>query len=598
MQPTIEILENMSRNSLKNKDEIFTRLYRYMLRPDLYYLAYKNLYANNGASTKGVNNDTADGFSEKKIYNIIKSLQNETYTPEPARRTYLRKANGKMRPLGIPTFTDKLVQEALRMILEAVYEPIFLDCSHGFRPNRSCHSALKSITKGFNGVRWFVEGDMKGCFDNINHEKLVNIINAKIKDKRLINLIWKFVKAGYVENWQYHKTYSGTSQGGIISPIFANIYLHELDKFAGKIAIEFEKPRDKLCTTEYNCIRSRVNRLNPKINKATGIEREMLISQKKELQKQLRQIPCKSQTDKRIKYVRYADDFLIGVKGSAEDCRKIKQLLSDFISNELKMELSQEKTLITHSNEKARFLGYDIRVRRNNSIRKSGNHKQRTLSQIVELNIPLEDKVMKFLFSKDIIKQDKSGNIYPNVRKSLLRCTDLEIVTAYNAEVRGICNYYSMASNFNTLNYFCYLMKYSCLKTLAHRHKSTVPKIITKFKDGKGDWGIPYETKQCKKRCYFANLQVAKRNKSFSDEIDNTAIVHQNSRTVFEERLKAKFCELCGTTTASLYEIHHIHKLKDLKGKEFWEQTMIAKKRKTLVVCHECHKKIHGKKSF
>lgn len=596
MQPTIEILENMSRNSLKNKDEIFTRLYRYMLRPDLYYLAYKNLYSNNGASTKGVNNDTADGFSEKKIDNIIRSLQNETYTPEPARRTYLRKANGKMRPLGIPTFTDKLVQEALRMILEAVYEPIFLDCSHGFRPNRSCHSALKSITKGFNGVRWFVEGDIKGCFDNINHEKLVNIISAKIKDKRLINLIWKFVKAGYVENWQYHKTYSGTPQGGIISPIFANIYLHELDKFARKLAIEFEKPRDKLCTTEYNCIRSRVNRLNPKINKATGIKREMLISQKKELQKQLRQIPCKSQTDKRIKYVRYADDFLMGVKGSVEDCKKIKQLLSDFISNELKMELSQEKTLITHSNEKARFLGYDIRVRRNNSIRKSGNHKQRTLSQIVELNIPLEDKVMKFLFSKDIIKQDKSGNIYPNVRKSLLRCTDLEIVTAYNAEVRGIGNYYSMASNFNTLNYFCYLMKYSCLKTLAHRHKSTVPKIITKFKDGKGGWGIPYETKQCKKRCYFANLQVAKKNKSFSDKIDNTAIIHQNSRTVLEERLKAKFCELCGTTTASLYEIHHIHKLKDLKGKEFWKQTMIAKKRKTLVVCHECHKKIHGKK--
>lgn len=596
MKPTIEILENMSRNSLKNKDEIFTRLYRYLLRPDLYYLAYKNLYTNNGASTKGVNNDTADGFSEKKINNIIKSLQNETYTPEPARRTYLRKANGKMRPLGIPTFTDKLVQEALRMILEAVYEPIFLDCSHGFRPNRSCHTALKSITKGFNGVRWFVEGDIKGCFDNINHEKLVNIINAKIKDKRLINLIWKFVKAGYVENWQYHKTYSGTPQGGIISPIFANIYLHELDKFIEKIAIEFEKPRDKLCTTEYNCMRSRVNRLNPKINKATGIEREMLISQKKEFQKQLRQIPCKSQTDKRIKYVRYADDFLIGVKGSAEDCRKIKQQLSDFISNELKMELSQEKTLITHSNEKARFLGYDIRVRRDNSISKSGNHKQRTLSQIVELNIPLEDKIMKFLFSKDIIKQDKSGNIYPNVRKSLLRCTDLEIITAYNAEVRGICNYYSMASNFSTLNYFCYLMEYSCLKTLAHRHKSTVPKIITKFKDGNGDWGIPYETKQGKKRCYFANLKDIKRNKSFSDEIDNTAIIHQNSRTVVEERLKANCCELCGTTMASSYEIHHVHKLKDLKGKELWEQAMIGKKRKTLVVCHECHKIIHGKK--
>lgn len=145
MTPTIEILENVSRNSQKNKDEVFTRLYRYMLRPDIYYVAYKNLYANNGASTKGVNDDTADGFGEEKIMKIIILLQNETYMPSPSRRTYRKKANGKMRPLDIPTFTDKLVQEVLRMILQAVYEPVFLDCSHGFRPNKSCHTAFTAL---------------------------------------------------------------------------------------------------------------------------------------------------------------------------------------------------------------------------------------------------------------------------------------------------------------------------------------------------------------------------------------------------------------------------------------------------------------------
>ena len=143
----MEILENVKQNSARNKDEVFTRLYRYMLRPDLYYQAYQNLYANNGASTQGVNEDTADGFSKAKVEQIIKMLSDETYAPHPARRTYIQKANGKMRPLGIPTFTDKLVQEVLRMILEAVYEPVFLDCSHGFRPNRSCHTALKTIKK-------------------------------------------------------------------------------------------------------------------------------------------------------------------------------------------------------------------------------------------------------------------------------------------------------------------------------------------------------------------------------------------------------------------------------------------------------------------
>ena len=597
MKPTITILESLNRNSNKNKDEVFTRLYRYMLRPDIYYVAYKNLYANNGASTKGVNDDTVDGFGEEKIMRIIKLLQNETYKPNPSRRIYIKKSNGKMRPLGIPTFTDKLVQEVLRMILQAIYEPVFLDCSHGFRPNRSCHTALKSITKGFNGVRWFVEGDIKGCFDNINHEKLIEIISNKIKDARIIKLIWKFLKAGYMENWKFNATYSGTPQGGIISPIFANIYLHELDKLVYKLSEDFNSPRKKLCTTDYNRIRSRITRINPKIENATGEERKMLIAQKKELQKQLVTIPCKSQTDKKLKYVRYADDFLIGINGSKDDCLKIKRELSKFISKTLKMELSEEKTLITHSSQSARFLGYDVSVRRSSKIKKSGNHKQRTLNQIVELKIPLNDKIMKFLFLNEIVKQDRDGNIYPNVRKTLLRCSDLEIVSAYNAELRGICNYYTMASNFCDLNYFEYLMKYSCLKTLAHRHKSTVPKIITKFKDGSGNWGIHYETKQGNKRCYFANFRDSKKSNKFSDAIENTTLMYKNSRTLLDDRLSAKICELCGNTTAEHYEVHHVHKIKDLKGKEPWEQIMIAKKRKTMVLCRECHKKIHGKKS-
>ena len=174
------------------------------------------------ASTQGINEDTADGFSKAKIEKIIKMLADETYTPHPTRRTYIQKANGKMRPLGIPTFTDKLVQEVLRMILEAVYEPVFLSCSHGF-----------------------VEGDIKGCFDNIDHSALVGIINRKIKDARLIKLIWKLLKAGYGEDWQYHMTYSGTPQGGICSPIFANIYLHKLDKFVVNLARDFDRPKKR-----------------------------------------------------------------------------------------------------------------------------------------------------------------------------------------------------------------------------------------------------------------------------------------------------------------------------------------------------------------
>ena len=241
MQPTIEILDRIRKNSRDNKEGIFTRLYRYLLRPNLYYLAYKNLYANKGAGTKGVNDDTADGFSKEKVDRIIQSLVDGTYTPNPVRRKYIQKKQNstKKRPLGIPTFTDKLVQEVLRMILESVYEPIFSNNSHGFRPNRSCHTALKSLKREFSGVSWFIEGDIKGCFDNIDHQVLANVINAKIKDARLIQLIWKFLKAGYMEDWQYHATYSGCPQGGIVSPILANIYLNELDKFVNHRCTNF-----------------------------------------------------------------------------------------------------------------------------------------------------------------------------------------------------------------------------------------------------------------------------------------------------------------------------------------------------------------------
>ena len=594
----MEILESVKQNSAKNPDEVFTRLYRYMLRPDLYYQAYQNLYANNGASTQGVNEDTADGFNEVRIAKIIKMLEDETYMPHPARRTYIQKANGKMRPLGIPTFTDKLVQEVLRMILEAVYEPLFLDCSHGFRPNRSCHTALKSIKKGFNGIRWFVEGDIKGCFDNINHSALVSIINRKIKDARLIKLIWKLLKAGYCEDWQYHMTYSGTPQGGICSPIFANIYLHELDKFVVSLAKDFDKPKKAKFTPEYREIANKLERIRRKLKTAEGEEKAEMLVQREILRKELLKTPCKSQTDKKLKYVRYADDFLIGVNGSKEDCVQIKHQLSEFIAGTLKMELSEEKTLITHSNEHARFLGYDVRVRRDGKIKHGGpgNRTKRTLNGMVELCVPLDEKIMRFLFDKKVIRQTADGKIKPERRKTLLRCTDFEIVSAYNAELRGICNYYSMASNFNKLCYFAYLMEYSCLKTLAGKHKSKISKIRTMYKDGRGGWGIPYETKQGRKRCYFAKYSDCKDAWNPSDLISNAVVRFAYTTTAFEKRLSARVCELCGATDAEHYELHHVRKVKNLSGKELWERIMIAKRRKTLVVCENCHKLIHGKR--
>lgn len=600
MKPTTEILARISQNSLANKEEVFTKLYRYLLRPDIYFVAYKNLYANNGAATKGVNEDTADGFSEAKIDSIIKALADETYQPMPVRRTYIQKKNNrkKLRPLGIPTFTDKLVQEVLRMILEAVYEPIFLDVSHGFRPKRSCHTALKQLRREFNGTRWFVEGDIKGCFDNINHAVLVGLLNNKIKDARITKLIYKFLKAGYLENWQYHKTYSGTPQGGIISPLLANIYLHELDKFVMKLKSEFDTPGVGQITPEYRELHNEIKRLSHRLTKVTGEERKMVLAEYKPKRQKLMTIPCTAQTDKKLKYVRYADDFLIAVKGNREDCQWIKSKLAEFIGDTLKMELSEDKTLITHSSKCARFLGYDVRVRRSGKIKRGGpgHVKMRTLNGGVELLVPLNDKICQFVFTKGVAIQKKDGSMFPVHRKYLVGLTDLEIVSVYNAELRGICNYYGMASNFCKLHYLAYLMEYSCLKTLASKHKTSLSKTIDKFNDGTGKWGIPYETKLESKRRYFAKYADCKGKGPATDYISNAAVVYGYAVNTLENRLKAKVCELCGTTESDHYEVHHINKLKNLKGKERWEIAMIAKYRKTLVVCRDCHRSIIHKK--
>lgn len=201
------------------------------------------------------------------------------------------------------------------MILEAIFEPIFSQHSHGFRPGKSCHTALNSLKKEFTGVTWFVEGDIKGCFDDIDHHVLVNIVNTKIKDARLIKLIWKLLKAGYMENWQYHLTYSGCPQGGIVSPILANIYLNELDKFAKQMAEEFYQPRKKVYTVEYNKVAGLIGKTRKQLETATGPEKPALLKFQKELRIQLRKTPCASKTDKVMKYIRYMDDFIIGIKG-------------------------------------------------------------------------------------------------------------------------------------------------------------------------------------------------------------------------------------------------------------------------------------------
>lgn len=227
-------------------------------------LAYKNIYANDGSMTPGMDGTTLDGMSSRRIDGIIASLKDRSYQPNPARREYIPEKSdpNKKRPLGIPSANDKLVQEVVRLILESIYEPSFSEHSHGFRPRRSCHTALLHLQRTFTGAKWFVEGDIKACFDSFDHHVLIDILRRRIADETFIALMWKFLKAGYMEQWEYHKTYSGTPQGSGISPILANIYLNELDKHIADYKASFDQGSSlsRKVNPEYERMRGAIER--------------------------------------------------------------------------------------------------------------------------------------------------------------------------------------------------------------------------------------------------------------------------------------------------------------------------------------------------
>jgi len=231
-------------------------LYRQMFNPQLYLLAYGRIYASNGAMTPGVTRETVDGMSLGKIGRIIDAMRHERYRFRPVRRVLIPKKTGKMRPLGLPTWSDKLVGEVVRLLLEAYYEPTFSDHSHGFRPRRGCHTALRKIEATWTGTTWFIEGDISDCFGSLDHEIMIRILSERIRDNRFLRLIKQMLKAGYLEDWRYHETLSGCPQGGVVSPILSNIYLHKLDVFVETVLIpQYTRGERRRPNPEYNRIR-------------------------------------------------------------------------------------------------------------------------------------------------------------------------------------------------------------------------------------------------------------------------------------------------------------------------------------------------------
>lgn len=602
MQKAEIILSLLSRKAARAAGYVFDRLYRNLFNPDFYLLAYSNIYANEGNMTVGTDGETIDGFNLERVSRVIAQLKQETYCPNPVRRAYIPKKNGKRRPLGIPSFTDKLVQEVVRMLLEAIYEPVFQETSHGFRPGRSCHTALLQVKTTCKGTNWAIEGDIQGFFDNIHHDTLLALLARRIADGRFLNLIAKFLKAGYMEFRQVHPTLTGTPQGGIVSPILANIYLHELDVFMDALCQRYSTTGIRRKNAEYQAL----NLARFQARRNGDYEHAETLLQ------QMRTLHASDPLDPnyiKVKYCRYADDFIVMIIGSKQLATDIKEEIRAFLDT-LSLVLSPEKTLITHlSDRRVRFLGYELAKTREDTRLTPNAHgvKKRAANGTIQLLIPA-DVVREKL--KPFVRNGKA--IHHNAR---VNAPLLDTLTTYNAEIRGLYNYYCLATDVSTkLGKFKFYHYYSLLKTVARKEKCSVAQVINRYgvnvkrKQQTGTrkvFGVTYSTQKGEKTLTYFDEPLKKKSQPQPGLVAHGVLsIPFPLRHRILDRLNANHCELCGCQSDrhSQFEVHHVRKLRDIRQKYHkrgqhipnWVLAMASLNRKTLVVCKPCHRAIHA----
>jgi group II intron reverse transcriptase/maturase len=557
-------------------------------------MAYGKIYRNAGALTGGVTEDTVEAMALETIDTIIEALRLERYHWKPAKRVYIPKRSGKLRPLGLPVWSDKLLAEVVRLILNAYYDVQFSNHSHGFREERGCHTALRDIYHTWGGATWFIEADLADCFGSLNHELLLSTLAEKIHDGRFLKLIKGLLKAGYLEDWQFHQTLSGVPQGSICSPILSNLLLHKLDSYVETTLIpHYTRGSKRKLNKAY------VQRMT----RAHSLMRQGQIKAALQLRKQAQRLPSVDPRDpayRRLKYCRYADDFVLAFTGPKAEAEASKHQLSRFLREELKLTLSEEKTLITHArSQDARFLGYEVTILQKDtkqSWTKAG-FKRRSINGHIGLRVPrtvLLDKCRRYT---------RRGK--PTHRMELTRESDFTIISTYQSEYRGVVEYYRLAYNLHTLHRLRWIMEQSLAKTLAHKHRTTVSKIYRKYQtdlvvEGKTYKVLQVATPREGKPPLLATWGGIPLVWDSQAPIEDRPKPKWGNRSELEKRLLAQTCEVCGATRSTeRIEVHHLRALKDLnkyegREKPLWVQIMATRRRKTLVLCHTCHVNLHA----
>jgi len=563
-----------------------TQLYRQMFNKGLYLAAYGRIYSNQGAMTPGPSQETADGMSEALIDEVIGQMRRERYRFSPARRVYIPKKNGKLRPLGLPSWSDKLVGEVVRLLLEAYYEPRFSDRSHGFRKGRGCHTALREIHNTWTGTTWFIEGDISDCFGSLDHDFITRILAEKIHDQRFLRLIGSMLKAGFLEDWQYHETLSGCPQGGVVSPILSNIYLSKLDDFVERELIpQHTRGAGRAANPAYRQEYNRYMRARRRDDRAEA----------RRLARLMRTLPTTDPVDpgyRRLRYLRYADDHLLGFTGPRAEAEQIKARLAEFLRDDLGLVLNASKTLITHARtQRARFLGYDITVQHSSTRITNG---RRSVNGKIALRVPPE------VVTAQCTRYRQHGKPWP--RSRLQNLDDYEIVRVYGAEYAGVVNYYLLAQDVWRLSKLRWYAETSMLKTLAAKHNSTVTKTAARYRakvvtsDGLRSCFEARVTRRGKRDLVARFGGIALRQDRRAVVTDPGLVSVRLPRRELLLRLRTRICELCdkGATVA----VHQVAGLKQLgtpgPGQPAWAVLMAKIRRKTLVVCAPCHDWIHA----
>jgi group II intron reverse transcriptase/maturase len=583
--PILQRLESLRKRNLDNKDAVNKDLFRMVCNKDLLTISYNLIKSKPGNMTPGTDNETLDKISEITIENIISQLRDRTFVFKPVRRVHIPKGNtGKTRPLGVPSPRDKIVQKAIALIMENIYEPIFSTHSHGFRPGKSCHTALQDFRKHWTGIKWVIEGDIKGCYDNVNHHILINILRRKIKDERFIQLIWKLIRAGVEENGVREKTKIGTPQGGILSPILANIYLHELDEHLVTLSKEISSASDKdkkRPNPEYKHIQYEINRLKTHGSKGEKVKGKLNkdeLIKLKSLGKELRTIPSMDPMDpeyKKILFIRYADDWIIGIIGEKQDAIDIRTKIETYLEQHLKLTLSPEKTKITYLGKRtARFLGYELQS--------GGTSKFSTSKTLYKRTVGFQPRI--FMPISDIVSKMADNNFCTKIgigtrKKGWIHYPDNIIVQKFNYILRGYRNYYAPSDNFGAgMNRLEYILKFSCAHTLASKRRTRVSIQI--------------------KRLIGLGLDIKKEHVNNKWDFKINPFDYNAVFTTYAKRtnlLTSSKCLVCGSTEH--LEMHHVKALRK-NGVDHLDKHMIGimqrMQRKQICVCRVCHMDIHN----